>query len=137
MSSALALVLTAAMAVPGNGPEKVSGEVVQEPQRLELIGEWEGIWEWDRSGLRGRASIRDGYLSRSVKNIKFAWRYRLASIKDQGDGKFSIDGIRLGIYRQHGNNLTLCFREKEGRPTSFRAGDGQQLLILHRVKPRK
>ena len=41
MSSALAMILMTAMVVPGNGPEKVSGEVEQE-QRLDLSGEWEG-----------------------------------------------------------------------------------------------
>jgi hypothetical protein len=40
MSSALAMILTAAMAVPGNGPEKVSGEI---EDGLNLGGKWEGI----------------------------------------------------------------------------------------------
>ena len=37
--SALAMILTAVMAVPGNGPEKASGEI---RQGLDLSGEWEG-----------------------------------------------------------------------------------------------
>ena len=45
MSSALAMVLMAAMTVPGNGPEKVSGEV---EKRLDLRGEWEGVWWIDQ-----------------------------------------------------------------------------------------
>ena len=46
MSSALAMILTAAMAVPASGPEKVSGEV---EQGLDLRGEWEGLL-WKEQG---------------------------------------------------------------------------------------
>jgi hypothetical protein len=38
--STLAIVLTAAMVVPGNGPEMVSWEM---EQGLDLSGEWEGV----------------------------------------------------------------------------------------------
>jgi hypothetical protein len=45
---------------------------------------------------------------------------------------------QLGIYQRHGSRLMICLRDaKVGRPTSFKGGDGQSLLILHRVKPRK
>jgi hypothetical protein len=37
--SALAMILTAAMVVPGDGPEKVSGELCR-MRRLDLRGEW-------------------------------------------------------------------------------------------------
>jgi len=45
MSSAFAMILMATMAVPGNGPEKVSEEV---EQRLDVSGEWEGVWWLDQ-----------------------------------------------------------------------------------------
>lgn len=38
--SALAMILAAAMAVPGNGPEMELGQMVQESQPLDLSGEY-------------------------------------------------------------------------------------------------
>jgi hypothetical protein len=44
----------------------------------------------------------------------------------------------LGIYRQDGDRLAICFRDpRQRRPMSFRAGDDQHLLILRRVRPGK
>lgn len=51
--SALAMILTAAIVVPGDVPEKVLGEI---EQRLDLSGEWEGTWE---SHQRGRVPNQD------------------------------------------------------------------------------
>jgi hypothetical protein len=60
---------------------------------------------------------------------------------DEGGGRFLVavsKVLYLGIAEQDGDRVILCIREAgEGRPTSFRAGDGQHLLILHRVRPGK
>ncbi|MGH7221633.1 MAG: hypothetical protein ACRELF_00220, partial [Gemmataceae bacterium] len=45
--SAVAMILTAAMVVPGSGPEMVSGEM---EQGLDLGGEWKGIWGGAQGG---------------------------------------------------------------------------------------
>jgi hypothetical protein len=135
MSSALAMVLTAAMAVPGNGPERVSGEM---EGRLDLSGEWEGFC-FDASGRTYPAELGDGGLD-LMAGKQWHWSIPLVNLIDEGDGKFHIPDVpRIqGIYRQHGDHLLLCFRIGSGeRPTSFRGGDGQDFLILHRVKPRK
>ncbi|HEY7428798.1 MAG TPA: hypothetical protein VH682_31500 [Gemmataceae bacterium] len=65
------------------------------------------------------------------------------NLTDDGHGKFKCgsDGGEtwtLGIYKYDGDHLSMCFRSAHlGRPTSYRAGDGQELLIIHRVKPGK
>lgn len=46
-------------------------------------------------------------------------------------------GNILGIYRWDSDRLVACFAGPGRRPTSFRAGDEQYLLILRRVRPRK
>ena len=56
MSSALVMVLMAAMAVPGNGPEKVAGEVKQE---LDMNGRWEGTF-LNVGGIMWKTVIEDG-----------------------------------------------------------------------------
>jgi hypothetical protein len=131
--SALAMILTAAMVVTGDVPEKVSGEV---ERRLDLSGEWEG-------------TSTDGSLSGVVRLVKDkATSYVPTSksivtfkVVDEGGGRFCIPhGERelLGIYRyQDDNHVILCVSQHGHRPQSFRRGDGQALCILHRVKPRK
>ena len=51
--SALAMILTAAMVVQGDGPEKVSGEL-SPMRRLDLRGEW----ELDFKGKRRAGGLR-------------------------------------------------------------------------------
>jgi hypothetical protein len=70
---------------------------------------------------------------------------RIDTVIDEGNGKFRFelrdkDSVRrcLGIYEQHDDHLRLCFGNTDEQcPRAFRGGDGQNLLILHRVKPRK
>jgi hypothetical protein len=43
----------------------------------------------------------------------------------------------LGIYRQQGDNVIICFSApSRGRPATFHGGNGRILLTLHCVKPR-
>ena len=56
MSSTLAMFLMAAMAAPGSGPEKVSAEMVQESQPLNLSGKLVGTWQSDDSSCWPAAS---------------------------------------------------------------------------------
>jgi hypothetical protein len=141
MSSALAIVLTAAMAVPGNGPERVSGEM---EQGLDLRGEWEGIW-WHGSDCAGVAEWSDGMImGRFGDSPCFLFLFlNWCFIKDEGDGRclyenFPGDRDRLGIYEQDADRLVICIgRTDKRRPSSFTTGDDRHLLILHRVKPRK
>jgi hypothetical protein len=125
------LVLMLAMVVPANGPEKVSAEM---EQGLDLRGEWEGVYCYEGYApsdfwLDGRSVGPRGEISTSPFELV-----------DEGEGRLRLTWADryLGIYRQEGDQLMICFRNvEEGRPTSFRTGDGQTLLILHRVKPRK
>jgi hypothetical protein len=57
--STLAMILTAAMAVPGDGSEKVSGELVEE--KLDLRGQWRGTL-YSRPGVIMSVTIEKGYL---------------------------------------------------------------------------
>ncbi len=125
--SALAMILTAAMAVPGDGPKKVSGEMVQ--QRLDLSGEW-------RSYFKGVLDLSKGEI-----NLE-----RL-SIIDEGAGRLrlklrSVDNIGFytcyGIYEQNGDRLKICFAfDGKSRPTRFHHGGGQYLYDLRRVTSSK
>ena len=139
MSSALAMVLTAAMAVPASGPEKVSAEM---EQGLDLRGEWEGVW-WNASHEAGQVEwTRDGWITGKFSYNRFQYLH-CDMIRDEGAGQFRyerFDGDRevFGIYRQDGDRLVLCIgRTGAGRPASFTPDDHRCLLILPRVKPRK
>ncbi len=137
--SALAMILTAAMVVPGDRPEKVSAELV-EPQRLDLRGEWKGVW---RQGKDKRFSVSSnesrlvGIRGSSVTLID------TKDIIDDGRGQlhgtwlFAENGIH-GIYKWEGKRLFICFsRRPDPPPTSFAGTDSQDLLILRRVNSRK
>jgi uncharacterized protein (TIGR03067 family) len=135
MSSALAMIVTAAMVVPGDMPEKVSGEM---EERLDLRGEWEGRW-WPNKDASLEVTLRDGSIQLSDKSrpsLPVVFK-----IIDEAEGVLHVqyDASRHhGIYKWDNDRLVLCLREaNKGRPTSFQARDGQQLFILHRVKPRK
>jgi hypothetical protein len=69
------------------------------------------------------------------------WVSESWTISDEGAGRFHlmVDEVgHLGIYKQDGDRIVICYQtESKGRPMSFRAGDGQHLLILYRVKPGK
>jgi hypothetical protein len=139
--SALAMILTAAMMVPGDWPEKVSGEV-RKPQQLDLRGEWRGIRKTEKDKYEVYASEGMGSLScRRLPKGRQGPFYLSPRITDEGGGKLRLiwwDNPCLAIYEQDGDRLTICFRDaRKGRPISFRSSDGHDLLILHRVKPRK
>jgi hypothetical protein len=136
MSSALAMVLTAAMAV-GDVPGKDMGEV---EESLHLDGEWTGTLLED-NGEVWQLELGEGELkARSDKEV--ASPLHVGFIIDEGCGRLRIDWPlpydALGIYKQEGDYLEICLRDgHQRRPTSFQAINGQGLFILHRVKPRK
>ena len=130
----------AASLVMGNDPAAVSAET---EQRLDLRGEWEGFMREAGHGLY-RAWISNGVLTGRALNHPGVSITPLpvSRIVDERPGEVRLRwGARsqyLGIYEQEGERIVICYRhEQSGRPTSFRTGDGQHLLILHRVKPRK
>jgi len=133
--SALAMILTVAMAVPGNGPENVSWEI--EEQRLELTGEWEGVWLDSRGGVK--VGLQDGELFTqpmpcTIHHIPF-------SVKSAGKGQLQLKingSSHHARYRCEGDRVVICYSEVgEKCPDSIRLDKGRELLILHRVKPRK
>jgi hypothetical protein len=138
--SALTMILTAAMVVPGDGSgqEKASMEMAQV---VDLSGDWEGTGQsameskWRIKFSRGRVRIQSqqGTIEAPFKII------------GEGEGKLrmEVSGAGavwklLGIYKWQGNRLVICCREEsKGRPTSFAVDDVNRLLILHRLKPCK
>lgn len=142
--TAMAMILTAAMTVPGDGPEKVSGEIVQ---GLDLGGDFEGTWRHAGGWLMTATSTHQPVLDETPGGIIIGEMpggvlfIRHASITDEGKGRFRVtdNGVSfLGIYKQSEEQIILCFRpEKERYPTAFQGGKGQHLLILHRVKSRE
>lgn len=132
--STLVLVLATAIAVPGNGPEKGSAEM---EQGLDLRSEWEGRWQHS-DGKFYQVEGNHGLLEGCTDNEGLA--IPTNCLVDEGEGRLRITCLRprFGIYEVNGDRLTICWDETgRRRPTSFRAGDGQHLLILHRVKLRK
>lgn len=141
--SALAMILTAAMAVPGDGPEKVSGEIAEQ-QRLDLRGEWKGkLSKYDRKygEIAAKVHLSGGRLKAedNAKPDEFVADVPVSFI-DEGDGKFRLrldeDQLYLGIYRQEGDRLIACFGDKH-RPNEFKLTERRGLIILHRAKSRK
>jgi hypothetical protein len=130
----LAMILTTAMAVPGDVPEKVSGEV---EERLDLSGEWEGTLR-NYDGVRSRFRWSKGEMVVRHAQMKDALVVR-ASFTDEGRCRVRLrmdDDIYLGIYRQEGDRITTCFSDKQ-YPERFCLSKTQFLIILHRVKPRE
>jgi hypothetical protein len=138
MTSALAMILAAAMAVPGRGPEKVSGET---EQRLDLSGVWVG--EWKDGGAHAdtplRVRLRKGVITAKGKNWEHPDKIKITKVIDEGNGnvRFTL-GLEscVGIYRQEADRLSICFCiVPQDRPTSVRPRENQWLFILHRIKP--
>jgi hypothetical protein len=134
--SALAMILTAAMAVPGNGPEMDLGEIV-EVQRLDLSGEWEGTLCSPPDSI-SPVALEKGHIHFLARNGSLGQRFvcvqeGASTMRARWSGE-----TYLGIFRYEEGELRLCF-SKAGRerPTSFQSGAYRWLLILHRVKPRK
>ncbi len=136
--SSLAMVLAAGMAL-GSGPEKVSVEV---ERRLDLRGNWEGIgWLGEGVGRLGKLGPRvamvrhdsqgkPGLLLQVEVGSVLAFK---GPIIDEGEGRFRMNNL-LGIYRVDDDCLVICFAFSGRRPTCFRAGAGQCLVILRRVQ---
>ncbi len=132
MSSALAMILAAGMTVPGDVPKEATEEI---EQRLDLNGEWEGTWDNGRKTKSPIVHLSGTRISFSEDDAAFSFEHRIV---DEGGNKLRFNDNRPSIYRQDGDRLDICIRwHGKGRPTSFRGGDGQVLLILHRVKPGK
>jgi hypothetical protein len=133
--SVLAMLLTAAMLVPGDGPKMESGEMVQ---GLDLSGEWEGFSPSANLPLDvfgGKLRFRGG--RGGISNYTVPWK-----VTDEGNGKIRIkfQGREplLGVYEWRGNRVYICYSwENRSRPTNFETGEGRTVLILHRVKLRK
>ena len=137
-----AMILMAAMTVPWNGPEKVSGEV---EQGLDLSGKWQGL-RW-----RGNGEVRRFFIDKGeawceplvIGSRKIRIILNDFNVVDEGAGAFrwywETEGFcQFGIYKWDYDSLVLCLRETgKGRPTSFRVDENQSLFILHRVKPGK
>lgn len=122
MMSALAMILTAAMVVPGDGPKYESAKIVQ---RLDLSGKWKG---YCNPGLP---------IGEHEMNFK-GW-----GVIDEGAGRVrlklpSVDGVSwtvYGIYEQDGDRLKICFSiDGKSRPTRFDGGGDQYLYDIRRVK---
>jgi len=128
--SALAMILTAAIAVPGNGPEMVSGEVVEEPQPLNLSGKWD-------MSLFSSDQPPSTWKNLDSETLKFG-----LEITDEGKGRLRMtrkSGTTfLGIYRQEQDRIIISFRVREkGYPTDYSPNKEKIVIILHRAKPRK
>jgi hypothetical protein len=136
--SVLAIILMAAMAAPGDGAEKVSGDLVE--QGLSLRGKWRGSYRLSRSFAFDVAVTRDSVLLLNGENVCVSRRLHLV---DEGNGRLrwseSVDGLRLGIYKWENDRLfiSLGLPGTGQRPISFDYGEGKRLLILHRVNSRK
>ena len=135
MSSALAMVLTAAMVVPASGPEMVSGEI---EDRLDLSGAWEGTM-LDESGSVFLVCYGEGLLQVGMPGITFTTPFEPI---EEGHGRFRLNDGQLpvlGIYKWESGRVFIC-RGYPGkaRPPSFHVGIEQHsLIILHRVQPGK
>ena len=136
--STLVMVMAAGM-MPGDGPEKVSGEIVQ---GLDMRRLWEGLWIdsdgiWRKAELNLRECELIGERLPGQIPGDISQTLGFLSIKDDGAGHIRL-GDDLGIYNQDNTCLIICFRDhRKGYPTSFRGGNGQNLLILRRVRTRK
>jgi hypothetical protein len=132
MSSALAMILAAGMAVPGDVPKPKQdlGEVQQE---LDLRGTWEGTLHATDGNVYQIRITRDR-CRWELKN-RFAAEYD-NPFRDDGGGRLHLHDHpnRLGIFRQESDRLTICLASGH-HPTTFHATDSQTLLILRRVKP--
>jgi hypothetical protein len=130
--STFVMILTAAMAIPGNGPEKVLAEM---EQGLDLSGEWEGTWQIAGGGFK-RFSLSNGELA--------FWGFSLPCrfyIEKQQRNRLRIQWAGRpypGIYERDDKRIRICLNVAEdGQPTTFELGDNRVILTLHRVKPRK
>jgi hypothetical protein len=137
MSSALAMVLMAAMTVPGSGPEKVSSDV---DERLNLGGQWTVTYHCV-SGQTDEwvAIVEGGHFKLRSKDKTLTINF--GEVQDEGRGNIRWTGgprELLGIYRRYGDRVIISFREAStGRPKYFNTEKDQDIIILDRGKPAK
>jgi hypothetical protein len=137
--SALAMILATTMAVPADGPEKPSGEIAKpRRQSLDLKGTWKAIVYEHGRIIKGEASLSVCWKFNvrvtlpKPREMKF---FPIGTAIDEGNGNLHIGPFaNPGIYEQDGDELRICFSQGQRRPTSFQPGEGQTLLLLHRVK---
>lgn len=127
--SAVAMILTAAMAVPADLPEKVSGEMVQ---GLDLSREWEGTLR-SKQGKECRVRIDPKWIFLESDEGKIGLGTK--NLVDEGNGKLRFRGS-LGLYRYEKDRLLICIGDGKSRPLTIGQEYGS-LLILHRAKSRK
>lgn len=133
---ALTMILAAALAVPGDVPEKVSAEVKRSPQPLDLRGEWKGTLR-NYHGLCAKVQLSGGRLimEDNTGPGESAADFPVSFV-DEGNGKFRLRLnflCYLGIYRKEGDSFIGCFSEKH-RPSEFKLTERRGLIELHRVK---
>ncbi|HEY7308374.1 MAG TPA: hypothetical protein VH643_03325 [Gemmataceae bacterium] len=146
MSSALAMILTAAMAVPGNGSEKTSGETTD---NLRFTGRWEGTltlcWQ-DNNENYIAAVLSDGVLTlhRRYDGDPYSSSCVFSScvFTDTGKGTVRLrlgKSVYEGIYRIEREDILLCFKTTGKRPSSFKVRAGTMLFTLRRekIRPKK
>jgi hypothetical protein len=131
------VLLLAAELAPGDGPEKVSGEVAE--GRLHLDGKWEGYWYSLISSLYDPVYLDNGEIRR---------RYPGEAV-DRSFGTVFVEGKRnlrlvsarrtqLGIYHQEGDCFKICVHYGVGpRPTGFGDHPDWILFVFRRVPPGK
>jgi hypothetical protein len=124
-----AMILTAAIVVPGEGKGNVSGEMVR---GLDLSGQWEGTLR-SKQGEVSRVRIDRKVMLIESKGITRG--FSTSRLIDEGGGKLLYRG-QLSLYRQGNNLLVICVGDLNRRPSSIGEENGN-LFILHRVKSRK
>ena len=138
MSPTLAMILAAVMAVPANEPKKAAGEMVRQPQPLDLSGEWEGtLWD-SESKDKGCWTVKlsDDWLvlERGGDTRRLLWQ-----MTNEAGGKVKVElcgTVFVGRYRRESDRVMISLRDKKReRPIAARPGDDRGLLILHRAKP--
>jgi hypothetical protein len=129
--SALLAVLVAGLAM-ADGPARASSQVTE---ALALDGLWEGSYETGRGMFQVSLSKTEMRLNIRGQVDRLPWM-----VEDQGQGKLRVKraGYALGIYKREAGCLLICLRvQRDGRPTSFVAAEGQVLLVLRPVRPSK
>ena len=140
--SALAMSLMAGMAV-GDMPKQDVGEA---EEWLDLSGEWEGTFYAKHADrFKARLIMHEpkigGRLILSKKGFEQCIGFTVSKV---GAGRLRLSTL-LGrkdhpaifcTWKQEGERLTLCWKVGSW-PLSFRVEDSQELLVLHRFKPRK
>jgi uncharacterized protein (TIGR03067 family) len=134
MSTVLALVLMTGM-LADTGTPAPDGRAAQE-RVIPPDSRWaEGdgsVWEFRK---RGELQTWSGDGEKD-----FPSRYAVKTTTNPAQiDIITIDGTALGVYRVKGDRLEMCLAcPGAERPTKFAPRkDRQELLILHRVKPRK